>query len=90
MDEYKNCNLNIVRICERICDTSLIKLKVNHAYELNELVEEMSIHRHREVDQLLEYCKQITEYIIVVFEGFENNIPSVNNPNITLYLILSL
>lgn len=74
LDEYKNCNLSIVRLCEQICDTPLIKLEPNHPYELKELVDSMKKFRKTAVEKLIDFYKKIMDFIIVVFEGFENYI----------------
>ncbi|KOC70969.1 Dynein-1-beta heavy chain, flagellar inner arm I1 complex [Habropoda laboriosa] len=40
IDVYKESNQEIVRICEKICDTPMINIKPNHTYSLQELQEE--------------------------------------------------
>jgi hypothetical protein len=37
VDDFKNFNLEIVKVCETICETSLIYVDTGHVYELKEL-----------------------------------------------------
>jgi len=37
VNDFKNSNLEVVSICEAICDTPLIHVMTGHAYELKEL-----------------------------------------------------
>jgi hypothetical protein len=42
VNDFKNCNLEIVSICEAICDTPLIHVDATHVYELKELENHLS------------------------------------------------
>ncbi|KAK4876213.1 hypothetical protein RN001_012635 [Aquatica leii] len=77
LDDYKSSNLQIVLICEKICDTPLIRLKLNYAYDLKELILDMSEYRNRTIETLIEYYQEIVKYLIIVFEGFESNIQNM-------------
>lgn len=77
VDDYKNSNLQIVVICEKICDTNFISLKSNHSYEIKELVLSMEQYRNEILLQFVEHYQQILQYIIFVFEGFETHIANV-------------
>jgi hypothetical protein len=37
VDDFKNFNLEIVNICETICEIPLIYIDTSHVYELKEL-----------------------------------------------------
>lgn len=41
VDTYKKSNYEIMKLCEKICDTPFIKIKPNYAYKLSELEEEL-------------------------------------------------
>ncbi|CAG9862849.1 unnamed protein product [Phyllotreta striolata] len=74
LDDYKSCNMTILAISEQICDHVMITLKANYAYDINELVEELSDSMQKAVKKFSEYYTEITELLILVFEGFEPNI----------------
>ena len=78
VDEYKTCNLKIVSICEKICDTPFINLQPSNAMDLTELTEEMHTYRSNVVVTLVSYYQDIVRYLIVVYEGFESNISNVS------------
>ncbi|XP_044753245.1 dynein axonemal heavy chain 2 [Coccinella septempunctata] len=79
VDTYKTCNLKIVSICEKICDTPLINLTSNYAFELEELQRELSSYMKKTIDKLVAYYEEIIEYLIVVFEGFEIHMTAMAN-----------
>ncbi|KAF5308522.1 hypothetical protein FQR65_LT06187 [Abscondita terminalis] len=79
LDDYKSSNLQIVLICEKICDTPLISLRVNYAYTLKELVLDMNRYRNEVIEKLIEYYQEIVKYLIVVFEGFESQIENMSH-----------
>lgn len=78
LDDYKTVNLQIVTICEKICDTPLINLKPNYAYDIVELVNELAKHMTRTIETIISYYQQIIQFIILVFEGFEYHMATVN------------
>lgn len=78
MDDYKSCNLQIVAICEKICDTPLINLRPNHAYEILELVNELAHDMDAAVGVIIGYYQKIIQFIILVFEGFEFHMGTVS------------
>lgn len=71
LDDYKVCNMKIVSICEKICDSSLITLNLNHLYELSELDISITNSVQRTITRFLDYYQEIIKYLIVVYEGFE-------------------
>lgn len=85
LDDYKNCNLQIVSICEKICDTPMINITPNYTYEILELIKFMYNYRVETITKFVEYYQDIVRHIIVVFEGFENQIQFVNNLVLNIY-----
>lgn len=82
--------MQIVKICEKICDSRLIKLTPNYAYGIVELVDSMYDYREGVIKTLLGYYRQILDYIIFVFEGFESCIMAVNrNGFVAVYFVLN-
>ncbi|KAK9890592.1 hypothetical protein WA026_011959 [Henosepilachna vigintioctopunctata] len=79
VDTYKTCNLKIVSICEKICDSPLINLPANYAFELKELQDELNSYMEKTIDKLVGYYQEIIEYLIVVFEGFESHMAVMAN-----------
>lgn len=89
LDDYKTCNLQIVTVCEKICDTPMIRLTQNYAYDLIELVREMNKYRNEIIEKIITYYQEIIQYLIVVFEGFESHIQMVTSITISKKLILN-
>ncbi|KAI4471763.1 dynein heavy chain [Holotrichia oblita] len=79
LDDYKTCNYQIVAICEKMCDTPLINLQINQAYDLRELILEMYTYRNKIISQLVGYYQDIVRYIIVVYEGFESHMANMTD-----------
>ncbi|KAJ8936977.1 hypothetical protein NQ318_015641 [Aromia moschata] len=77
VDDYKNCNLQIVLICEKMCDTLLISIKPNYAFELDELINDLASHMDSVIDKLISYYQQTIQFIILVFEGFEVHMAAI-------------
>ncbi|XP_008209980.1 dynein heavy chain 2, axonemal [Nasonia vitripennis] len=71
IDTYKKCNLEIFKICESICGVVMIKIRHNHVYELDELLDEMETSRNEAFDIFMEKYKLIVKYLLVVYEGFQ-------------------
>lgn len=71
MDDYKTSNLEIVKICEHICDTPLIQIKPNFAYHLHDFENHLSEFRYEVTVNILKMIRDIMNYMIVVYEGFE-------------------
>lgn len=78
LDDYKTCNYQIVAICEKICDTPLINLQINQAYDLRDLILDMYTYRNKIISQLVGFYQDTVRYIIVVYEGFESQMASVS------------
>ncbi|KAF7269690.1 hypothetical protein GWI33_017275 [Rhynchophorus ferrugineus] len=79
VDDYKRCNLQIVAICEKVCDTPLINLTQYTAMELMELVSELCKSINNTVVILIEYYQKIIEFLVMVFEGFEHVMGTMAN-----------
>ncbi|KAB0795300.1 hypothetical protein PPYR_12139 [Photinus pyralis] len=74
LDDYKSSNLQIILLCEKICDTSLICLRPNYAYNLIELIKDMSQYRNETIDTIVKYYQEIIQYVVLIYEGFESQI----------------
>ncbi|CAK9808028.1 Dynein axonemal heavy chain 2 [Anthophora quadrimaculata] len=70
LDIYKESNQEIVKICEKICDTPMIDIKPNHTYTLQELQEEFLSVRDATFEQLIDNHRLILQYILVIYDGF--------------------
>ncbi|XP_043487243.1 dynein-1-beta heavy chain, flagellar inner arm I1 complex-like isoform X1 [Polistes fuscatus] len=68
---YKKSNYEILKICENICDSPMIKLKPNYAYTLSELQEELTSVRDAVVADMVTKYNTIVQYVMVVFGGFK-------------------
>ncbi|XP_050498494.1 dynein axonemal heavy chain 2 [Diabrotica virgifera virgifera] len=79
VDDYKSCNLKIVAICEKICDSPLICLKPNYAFDKDELIEELTDSIENVVSKLVDYYQEIIQFLIFVFEGFEFHMGTMGN-----------
>ncbi|KAF7401616.1 hypothetical protein HZH68_007436 [Vespula germanica] len=74
---YKKSNSEIIKICENICESSMIMLKPNYAYTLSELQEELVSVRDAVVVDILTKYSTIVQYIMVVFDGFKPVIQNI-------------
>ncbi|XP_034934334.1 dynein heavy chain 2, axonemal [Chelonus insularis] len=74
IDTYKQSNLEIMKICEQICNTSIIEIKHNYGYELLELQNEMETVKKSAVRNLEDKYINIIQYLLVIYEGFEAGI----------------
>ncbi|KAF5292010.1 hypothetical protein FQA39_LY14127 [Lamprigera yunnana] len=77
LDDYKTSNMQIISICEKICDCPLISLQINYAYDLRELILHMNAHRNEIIEKLISFYQEICQYLIVIYEGFESGIAAV-------------
>ncbi|XP_043277760.1 dynein axonemal heavy chain 2 [Venturia canescens] len=71
VDTYKKSNFEIMKICENICDTPVMKIKPNYTYKLHEFREELQSIRHSVYKILVENYSMIIQYLLVIFEGFQ-------------------
>ncbi|XP_024940642.1 dynein heavy chain 2, axonemal [Cephus cinctus] len=71
IDIYKKSNFEIVRMCENICDTPMIKIKPNYAYTLPELEIELADVRKAVIKVIIAKYNVIVQYVMVVYEGFQ-------------------
>ncbi|XP_038214645.1 dynein heavy chain 2, axonemal [Zerene cesonia] len=68
---YKNCNLNLIKIMEQICDTPLIEFDIYNVFEIQVLRETIRAMETEGVTKILDMYREIIIYIIIVYEGFE-------------------
>jgi len=78
LDIYKLSNLHIVKICEKICDTPLLKITNTSTITLQEFIINMEKYRKTTLYKLLDANNNIIKFIIVVYEGFEAYIEEVS------------
>ncbi|XP_045516056.1 dynein axonemal heavy chain 2 [Pieris brassicae] len=71
---YKNCNINLVKIMEKICDSPLIEFDIYNVFEIYVLRETIRNMETEAITNILEMYKEIIVYIIIVYEGFESYI----------------
>ncbi|XP_066137784.1 dynein axonemal heavy chain 2 [Euwallacea fornicatus] len=79
IDDYKQCNLHIVLICEKICHTPLIHLTGYTAMKLQDLVDGFSRKINKTLVVLIDYYHKIIEFLMVVFEGFQGVMGAIAN-----------
>ncbi|XP_033219684.1 dynein heavy chain 2, axonemal [Belonocnema kinseyi] len=70
LDTYKRCNFEILRICENICDESMIRIKPNYAYSLPEFIQDLLDVRNSVHDSIMKKYKTVVQLLLVVYEGF--------------------
>ncbi|RZC39323.1 DHC N1 domain containing protein, partial [Asbolus verrucosus] len=83
VDDYKSCNLQIVAICEKICDTYMFRITPNYVFKIKELVVEISSQLEITIEKLIQHYHSIIQFLILVFEGFENYMTVMANQWIT-------
>ncbi|XP_053613118.1 dynein axonemal heavy chain 2 isoform X1 [Plodia interpunctella] len=71
---YKNCNVNLVKIMEKICDTPFVEFDIYNVYEIKDLREEIRVMENLASEDILNMYKEIVTYLVIVYEGFEANI----------------
>ncbi|CAF4893540.1 unnamed protein product [Pieris macdunnoughi] len=71
---YKNCNINLVKIMEKICDSPLIEFDIYNVFDIYVLRETIRNMETEAITNILEMYKEIIVYIIIVYEGFESYI----------------
>lgn len=72
MDIFKKANLSIVRACERICDTPLIKMtEVNSAMDLFNIKCVLEQYRSGATVAVMQLYTGVIDMILVVYQGFE-------------------
>lgn len=71
MTDYKTCNLQIIKICEKICDLPFSPSPTGQVYDLSDLAQLIQNTVSKRTDELIKYYQEIINYLIVVYEGFE-------------------
>ncbi|KAL6262835.1 hypothetical protein P5V15_005625, partial [Pogonomyrmex californicus] len=72
IDTFKNLNFEIVRICENICNTPMIKIRVNYTYTLSALEKELLHVRDEAFQVMTQRLDMIFLYVMEIYEGFKN------------------
>lgn len=76
---YKNCNVNLVKIMEKICDTPFVEFDIYNVFEIKTLRANIRKMESTAMDSVLEMYKLIVIYLVIVYEGFEAHITQVNS-----------
>ncbi|XP_012280984.2 dynein heavy chain 2, axonemal [Orussus abietinus] len=71
LDTYKISNFEIVKVCERICDRPMIRIRPNYAYRLKELEMELRNEREAVIQDIIKDYSTIMQFVMVVYEGFQ-------------------
>ncbi|XP_063358685.1 dynein axonemal heavy chain 2 isoform X1 [Cydia amplana] len=74
VNTYKNSNLNIIKIMEKICDTPLIEFDIYNVFEIKDLRHDITDMETKGTEKILEMYKEIIIYLVIVYEGFEAQI----------------
>lgn len=77
VDDYKNSVKQIVLICEKICDISLLHIKRGVVYEIDAIRTIFFTSLEKSVHEINDYYQEILKYLMIIFEGFQNEIPAV-------------
>ncbi|EDW04226.1 dynein-1-beta heavy chain, flagellar inner arm I1 complex [Drosophila grimshawi] len=72
MQIYKRANRQIVRCCERICDTSMLRLNFSGAVEISVFEQQLSSGLNRGNSALRKYYNTIVELMLAVSEEFDD------------------
>ncbi|KOB74867.1 putative 1-beta dynein [Operophtera brumata] len=64
---YKNCNLNLVKIMEKICDTPLVEFDIYNAFEISVLRENIRRMQAEAAATILEMYKEIITYLMAEY-----------------------
>lgn len=86
VDVYKNANESIVRMCERICDTPIIRIVSATSTSLAELGKLIKKTRHSTMEKLIGHYNDIVNMIKLVYDGFESQMINVYKLIIRNYL----
>lgn len=78
---YKNCNVNLAKIMEKVCDTPLIEFDIYNVFDLKDLRTKIRKMEADAATKILEMYKEIITYIVIVYEGFEAQITQVSYKN---------
>lgn len=85
VDEYKTANKAMMRACERICDTTLIRLggtapggRRDVAVQLEQLRAEVEDGRQQATVELVQLYGDVVDMVMVVYQGFESQMENVS------------
>lgn len=76
VDIYKTINMVIVNSFEKISNGKIINMNMKSIGTLNQFKKKFKESRNESIIQICEVYKKVIEYIIVVYEGFENQLSS--------------
>nr|XP_049696661.1 dynein axonemal heavy chain 2 [Helicoverpa armigera] len=68
---YKNCNVNLVKIMEKICDTPFVEFDIYNVFDIKVLRAKIRKMEATAMDAVLDMYKVIVVYLVIVYEGFE-------------------
>lgn len=71
LDVYKKVNLGIVKACEKICDTPIVRIAVTNSILLEDLKNLIKTYRKKSTKELLNLYNNVVKLILVVYTGFE-------------------
>lgn len=77
LDIYKRANHNISRICEKICETHLLKFTLSGPVELSVFEMNITAFNRRATNQILNLYNTIIDLLFAVFKEFQTVIDQV-------------
>lgn len=76
---YKNCNVNLVKIMEKICDTPLAEFDIYNVFNIAVFRDKIRKMEEVAAEKILEMYREIITYLVIVYEGFEAFITQVSH-----------
>ncbi|XP_068085242.1 dynein axonemal heavy chain 2 [Anabrus simplex] len=73
IDEFKDANLEISRLCEKICESRLVP-PLDQCYTLLDLKILLEEHREQVLIEIVHLYQQICHCLLVAYEGFRDHI----------------
>lgn len=74
LDIYKSGNLEIAKLCEKMCDTAILKINLSGTVELKVFADSLYKFMKKMLKVHVENFKQIKELLAAIFVGFEPSI----------------
>lgn len=87
MTTYKICNVNLVKILEKLCDTPYIEFDIYNVFDIKDLRAKIRAMEADAAEKILEMYKEIVVYLVIVYEGFEAYITQVRYTKIKQRLV---